>query len=37
MFAVFEVFGQELSREEGRVRDNEAVVSITTPRDDGIG
>lgn len=35
--AVFKVFRQELSREEGRVRDNEAVVvSITSPRDDGI-
>ena len=34
--AVFEVFGQELSREDVRVGDNEAVISTAAPRDDGI-
>lgn len=29
--AVFEVFGQELNREGGWVRDNEAVISVRTP------
>ena len=31
---MFEVFGQELSGEDGRIRDNEAVVSVCTPGDD---
>lgn len=29
--AVFKVFGQELNREDGSVRDDEAVISVRAP------